>query len=103
MIIFHGDGYELQRRLELIVSSCQGLNLYTYSDYFEVNDTFDGLTAVEGNRMEGHSEADIIVDSVPVYYDAQNKVYYYIYDDIIRNGKEYYENKESRISLKTGK
>ena len=89
-------------RLELIVSSCQGTGLYTYSDYFEVNDTFDGLTAVEGNRMEGHSEADIIVDSAPVYYDAQNKVYYYIYDDIIRNGKEYYENKRA-VSLENGK
>ena len=89
-------------RLELIISSCQGTGLYTFSNYFEVNNTLDGLAAVEGNRREGDSEADIIVDSAPVYYDAGNKVYYYIYDDVIRNGIEHYENKRA-VWLDNGK
>lgn len=83
-------------RLELIRSSCQGTGLYTYSTYFEVNESLDGLTSLNQLLEEGSSEADIMVSTVPVYYDSENDTYYYIFDDVIRNGSaEYYENKRA--------
>ncbi|MDO5424192.1 MAG: hypothetical protein Q4F41_10735 [Eubacteriales bacterium] len=81
-------------RLEVIASSMQGTGLFTYSTYFEVNETFDGLKAVERSLAEGESEADILVQTVPVYYDAATGLYSYVYEDLIRNGyAENYENK----------
>ena len=41
-------------RLELIVSSRQGTGLYTYSDYFEVNDTFDHPHG-SGRKQDGRA------------------------------------------------
>lgn len=73
-------------RLELITSSCQGTGLYTYSYYYEVNENFDGLHNFELSVPEGDSQPDIITDSVPVYYDSQKNLYYYIFDDTIRGG-----------------
>lgn len=75
-------------RLELIISSCQGTGIYTYSYYYEVNKNFDGLNVFEPSMPEGDSQADIITDSVPVYYDAQKNLYYYIFDDTIRGGAD---------------
>lgn len=75
-------------RLELITSSCQGTGVYTYSCFYEVNKNFDGLNVFEPSMPEGDSQADIITDSVPVYYDAQKNLYYYIFDDTIRGGAD---------------
>jgi hypothetical protein len=89
-------------RLEIISSSCQGTGFYTYSDVWEVNEGLDGLTLCKQERMEGESQADIIVQSVPVYYDAGGNIYYYVFDDLIKNGAaEYYENKRA-ITLRNG-
>ncbi|MDO4296358.1 MAG: hypothetical protein Q4D90_09420 [bacterium] len=78
-------------RLEVISSSCQGTGLYTYSQYFEVNEELSGLEPLTLDIEEGYSEADIIVDSVPVY--QSDDTYFYVYSDSIRNGAaEYYEN-----------
>ena len=89
-------------RLEIISSSCQGTGLYTYSDIREVNEAMDGLTLCIQEKEEGGSQADIMVQSVPVYYDSSSNIYYYIFDDLIKNGAaEYYENKRA-VSLQDG-
>lgn len=84
-------------RLELIVSCCQGTGFYTYSFFFEVTPSLDGLQLCDRTLTEGDSEADItFTDSPPVYYDASTHVYYYVFDDLIRNGAaERYENKRA--------
>lgn len=44
-----------------------------------------------------------MTDRVSVYYDSYNKIYYYIYDDLIKDGIHYsYENKRA-LSLIDGK
>ncbi|MDR0923402.1 MAG: hypothetical protein LBN31_03505 [Hungatella sp.] len=83
-------------RLEIIASTCQGSGLYTHSSIWEVNESMDGLLPVENNISEGDSEADIITDSVPVYYDAAASRYYFIFDDAVRaGGAAYYCNKRA--------
>lgn len=90
-------------RLELISSSCSGTGLYSSSFFFEVTPSLDDIQLCERTLTEGDSEADItFTDSIPVYYDVSNQVYYYIFDDWIRNGlSERYENKRA-ISLIDG-
>ena len=39
-------------RLEIIASSCQGTGLYTYSNYYEVNERLDGLNKIERNNAK---------------------------------------------------
>ena len=81
-------------RLEIIVSSCQGTGIYTYSNIFEVNETMDGLMPYERVLEEYVSEADIITETAAVYYDSETNIYHYIFDDFSKNGAaEYFENK----------
>lgn len=90
-------------RLELIVSRLEGTGWYTYSDYYEVNKELNGLTLLEGLSGGDKSQADIMTDKVSVYYDSHNQIYYYIYDDLIKDGIHYsYENKRA-LSLIDGK
>ncbi|MBR6089789.1 MAG: hypothetical protein IKP86_07640 [Anaerolineaceae bacterium] len=91
-------------RLEIISASVQGTGFYTYLTVFEVNEAGNGLNELAGpsdNRTD--SAPDVMVSRVPVWYDRENNRYYYIFDDMIRNGMaEYYENKRS-VSIVDGK
>ena len=89
-------------RLELITSINQGTGRFTYSSYYEINEVMDGLTAYELARQEGDSEADIMVDSVPVYYDSEHDIYHYIFDDYIRYSYTLSHENKRAISLKNG-
>lgn len=90
-------------RLEIIASSCQGTGIYTWSKYYEVNKTFDGLEEIKRELPEGTSEADIIVKTAKVFIDREGNEYHYIFSDLIKNGAaEHYENKQD-IVLKDGK
>jgi hypothetical protein len=83
-------------RLELIISNIGGTGIYTYSKFYEVNETCDGLNVCEHMIREGDSEADIAADTVAGYYDPQSDIMYYIFDDLLRNGAaEYYDNKRA--------
>ena len=48
------------------------------------------------------SEADIMVSSVPVYYDPNNKIYYYIFQDRFPDGIHYASENKRAISLANG-
>lgn len=90
-------------RLELISTLQQGSGLYTDSWYYEVNEAFDGLNEYKPDNAESDSGADIAEDSVPVYFDLDHHIYFYIFDDRIRDGADLdYKNKRT-ISLKDGK
>lgn len=81
-------------RLEIIDSSNQGTGLYTYSQYYEVNENGDGLVHLRKTTPEGDSEADISsFDQAPVYYDEGTGRYSCIFEDVVRNGAaEHYYN-----------
>ena len=90
-------------RLEIIASSCQGTGIYTYSNYYEVNESLNGLNKIERNVEEGSSEADIMIPTVKVFIDKASNEYHYIFDDLVKVGAaEYYENKQD-IVLKNGR
>jgi len=89
-------------RLEIISSVCQGTGIYTYSQFRELDSTCSGLILCETSFQEGSSQADIMVQSTPAYYDTAQDIYYYVFDDVLKNGAaEYYENKRA-LTLKNG-
>lgn len=76
-------------RLELITAVCGGTGRFTYSNVYEVNESFDGLRHYKILRdSEGDSQPDIITSPVPVYYDSENERYYYVFHDFVRLGIE---------------
>lgn len=93
---------DMNGRLEIISSSCQGTGLYTYTSVWEVDEALNKLDPIENPALEGESQADIIVESTPVYFDADSGEYNYIFGDVTRNGAaEYYENLRA-IALREG-
>lgn len=79
-------------RYEVIVSNMGGTGLYTYSRFFEVNETQDGLVECTTDFMEGDSQPDIIAEKIDTYVDA-NGEFHYVFSDVLRNGMtESYEN-----------
>lgn len=89
-------------RVELIISSSGGTGLYTISKFYEVNSNFSSLIVCETDFIEGDSQPDIIVDFADVYYDIDNDVFYYIFDDVLRvSSAESYQT-VSALTLKAG-
>ena len=91
-------------RLEIISASVQGTGFYTYILAYEVSEDGNGLTELYGPDFKtGDSAPDIMVSEIPVFHDEKEGRYYYIFDDMIRNGMaEYYENKRA-VSIADGK
>ena len=79
-------------RLEVIAACIQGTGFYTYINIWEINADYSDIVecrlAVE---EEGSSFPDLIIESLPCYYDASTGRYYYICEDMVRGGwAEYY-------------
>ncbi len=89
-------------RLEVIAANMGGTGNFTYSHFYEVNETFDALVECETNFVEGISQPDIIEDTVDMYYVSGTDTYYYVEYDLIREGTTYYILKNV-LSLKDGK
>ncbi len=86
---FNQDG-----KLEIVRSICEGTGVYTTTQIFEVDASISSLINYERIWEEYHSQADLIVGKASVYYDKENNIYHYVFDDLSKNGAaEYYENK----------
>lgn len=89
-------------RLEVITSYILGSGHYAESYYYEVNEALNGLIICEQKDRRPDSEADIIIDNAPIYYDSEHNIYYYIFDETRRDGiKCSYENRHA-LSFKDG-
>lgn len=82
-------------RLEVVASVCMGTGFFTYTEIWEINETFDGLTYSPISEDET-SQADIIVPSLTAY--EREGEYCYIVADYIRSGYAY--NAETVFSLR---
>lgn len=80
-------------RYELIVSNRGGTGNYTYSRFFEVNESYDGLVECTTNFQEGDSQVDIMVESTSAYFDEEAQNFHYIFEDYLKvSAAEYYES-----------
>ncbi len=89
-------------RLEVIVSSMGGTGSYTYTRFYEVNESFDGLTECTTDFIEGDSQPDMLSTNEPgqVFRDSEGTLHYVI-RDFMRAGTEYY-NITYDVVLKNG-
>lgn len=89
-------------RYEIIVSNMGGTGIYTYSRFFEINESYDGLIECATDFMEGDSQPDLISERLDTYIDDEGGFHYAVYD-MTRNGAaEYYENVRE-LMLQDGK
>lgn len=84
-------------RYEVIVSDMAGTGLYTYSRFFEINDSYDGLTECGMNVQEGDSQPDLMDSTWEMFTNEQGEFLYVVYDLIRNSSAEYYENVRSLI------
>ena len=77
--------------------------LYTYSRFFEVNESFDALAECETDFPEGDSQPDLLLEETLNTYIDSDDVFHYAVYDVLKNGAaEYYENYRA-LKLKDGK
>lgn len=89
-------------RLELIVSVNEGTGFYTYSEFYEVSETYDSLRECTADFPEGDSQPDIMNEAATAYYDTDAGTYHYIFYDLLKASFEvYYENKRA-VTLQNG-
>ncbi len=90
-------------RFELIVSHMGGTGIYTYSRFFQINDSYDGLEECETDFIEGQSQPDLMTNEWKLCMDDSTGQFYYVVNDVLRNGAaEQYESIQV-LSLKNGK
>ncbi len=79
-------------RLEVIAATTQGSGIYTYGRLWEVLPDGSGIRNCyhENTEIEGPDDwPEIVLDSLPCYYDAKTDCYYYVCEGITRNGYAY--------------
>lgn len=89
-------------RYEIIVADVTGTGIYTYSRFYEVNESYDGLNECETDFAEGDSQPDIVSDTLETYTDDQGHYFYTVYDLMKNGAAEYYENVRE-LTLSGGK
>ena len=90
-------------RLEMLFSHTEGSGLYAYNDYYEVNETYDGMTRYKDESEWTNEEAQILwYEEIDTYYDDEKETYYYIFDAYSRDGSELYYINRRALFLKDG-
>ena len=81
-------------RLEVLVASTQGSGVFTWAECWEIDRSLDGLdrcTAAYA-AQEGFAWPELIVDSVPCWFDPASGLYHHVFTDLTRDGAaRYYE------------
>ncbi len=76
-------------QLEVIAASTQGSGLYTYVHFYEVRADGSGIGNVyhENAEIEGPDDwPEIVLDSLPCYYDSASDRRYYACEGVARDG-----------------
>ena len=92
-------------RLEVLAASTQGTGIFTYANFYEVNETMDGVVNLyhANEEIEGPDDwPEILLDSLPCYYDSASDTYYYACEGILRDGAAHQNSSWAVLSLKNG-
>ena len=91
--------------LEVLAASTQGSGMFTYVHFYEVLPDGSGVR----NLYQTDEEADgpdawpeIVLDSIPCYYDSSSDRYYYVCTDVFRDGAAHSISTITVLSLKDG-
>ena len=92
-------------RLEVIAATTQGSGMYTYGRYCEVTADFKDVAVCwhADEELEGPDDwPEIVVTSLPCYYDDVSNTYYYPCEGITRSGYNHQYFAWYALSLKDG-
>ena len=92
-------------RLEVIAATTQGSGIYTYANFWEVLPDGSGIgnSWHENVEIEGPDDwPEIIIDSIPCYYDALSGCYYYPCENVTRDGYAHQYYSWQVLCLKDG-
>ncbi|MCR5576341.1 MAG: hypothetical protein K6F56_04975 [Oscillospiraceae bacterium] len=92
-------------RLEVIAATTQGSGMYTYGRYCEVTADFADVAVCwhANEEIEGPDDwPEIVVTSLPCYYDAASNSYFYPCEGITRSGYDHQYYAWYALSLKDG-
>ena len=79
-------------RLEVIAATTQGSGIFTYGRLWEVLPDGSGIRSCyhENTAVEGPDDwPELVLDSLPCYYDTKTDCYYYVCEGVMRNGYAY--------------
>ena len=89
-------------RLEVIAASTQGTGIFTYAHFYEVRADGSGIDSCY-EAPEGLNDwPEIILDTLPCYYDAAADRYYYVCEGVTRDGAAHQYYAWQALSLKDG-
>ena len=91
--------------LEVLSASTQGSGIFTYAHFYEVLPDGSGIRNLyhadaEAVRMDDWPE--IILESIPSYYDKDTDRYYYICTNNVRDGAAHTISRPAALCLKDG-
>ena len=92
-------------RIEVLAASTQGSGIFTYANFYEVNEDFGGVTNLcpDDEETDGLEDwPEIILDTLPCYYDSAADTYYYACEGVLRDGAAHQNSSWAVLSLKNG-
>ncbi|MBO5638551.1 MAG: hypothetical protein J5916_01470 [Oscillospiraceae bacterium] len=96
---------DLNGRLEVIAASTQGSGIYTYVNFYEVRSDGSGIDNLYHANVEIEGPDDwpeIVLESLPCYYDAAGERYYYPCEGVTRDGYAHQYYSWQALCLKNG-
>lgn len=91
--------------LEVLSASTQGSGIYTYVHFYEVLPDGSGIKNLyqSGSDIEGGDDwPEVIVESIPCYYDSASDSYYYLFINTTRDGMAHNIAQTTALCLKDG-
>ena len=91
--------------LEVLSASTQGSGVFTYVHFYEVLPDGSGVRNLyhAGMEIEGPDDwPEIILDTIPCYYDRTAERYYYVCSNSVRDGASHGMTQLAALSLKDG-
>ena len=91
--------------LEVISASTQGSGIFTYARFYEVLPDGSGVRNLYHADMEFEGPDDwpeIVLDSIPCYYDRAADRYYYVCENYVRDGAAHGMTILAALCLKDG-
>ena len=91
--------------LEVLAASTQGSGMFTYAHFYEVLPDGSGIKNLYHADEEVEVPDDwpeVVMESIPCYYDSSSDCYYYVCTNTTRDGAAHSISQTAALSLKDG-
>ena len=91
--------------LEVLAASTQGSGMFTYAHFYEVLPDGSGIKNLyhADEEVEGPDDwPEVVMESIPCYYDSASDCYYYVCTNTTRDGAAHSISQTAALSLRDG-